>query len=175
MVSFYRFFTRALLPSDFERVQPYACHIKYLNLEQDYKVHQIRLFILAKTRGRPGGWSHCLVTSYQTCWNWLLCITENQHNSLENVHLFIRRKLITFSPQFSAISHDESIGLNTGAGKPVVLPKWVTWVWVQFSFLAHCSTPLPVLQCCRYSRVIYIYWICIFIFIIVTSHLIFVW
>ena len=33
------------------------------------------------------------------------------------------------------------LGLNTGTGKPAVIPKWVSWVWVQFWFLVHCNTP----------------------------------
>jgi hypothetical protein len=48
------------------------------------------------------------------------------------------------------------VGLNTGAGKPAVFPKRVLRVRVQFLFLAHRGTPLPVPRCCGYSRVIYI-------------------
>jgi hypothetical protein len=33
------------------------------------------------------------------------------------------------------------LGLNTGMGKPAVIPQQVSWVWVQFWFLAHCNTP----------------------------------
>jgi hypothetical protein len=36
------------------------------------------------------------------------------------------------------------VRLTTGVGKPAVFPKWVPWVRVQFSFLAHCGTLLPV-------------------------------
>ena len=43
----------------------------------------------------------------------------------------------------SAVPESE-LGLNTGAGKPAVFPKWVMWVQVWFSFLAHCGTPLPI-------------------------------
>jgi hypothetical protein len=105
-------FTRALLPSDFERVQSYACRIKYLNLEQDFEVHRTRLF-LQRPEVDPEvlrAIGHCLVT-HPLLPNLLkLRITENRHDSLENVHLFIGRKLITFFLQFSAISCDESAG-----------------------------------------------------------------
>lgn len=43
----------------------------------------------------------------------------------------------------SAVPESE-LGLNMGAGKPMVFPKWVTWVQVWFSFLAHCGTLLPI-------------------------------
>src|ERR1700683_231491 len=39
---------------------------------------------------------------------------------------------------------ESELRLNTGAGKPAVFSKWVTWVQVWFSFLAHCGTLLPV-------------------------------
>ena len=33
------------------------------------------------------------------------------------------------------------LGFHTGMRKPVGFPKWVTWVWVRFWFLAHRDTP----------------------------------
>ena len=54
--------------------------------------------------------------------------------------------------KWTSLSH-AFIGLNTGAGKPAVLPKQVTRVRVRFSFLAHRGTPLPVLRYCGYVRV----------------------
>ena len=47
------------------------------------------------------------------------------------------------------------LGLNTCASKPRVFPKWVPWVQVQFSFLAHHGTLLPIFQYHRYVQVSY--------------------
>src|ERR1700685_3910749 len=76
----------------------------------------------------------------------------------------------------------QHLGLNTGAGKPAVLPKQVTWVWVWFSFLAHHSTLLPVLRYFGYvwvnfNKVILIFTVffliffqCFFFSKFITSH-----
>lgn len=107
-------FTRSLLPSDFERVVPYACCIKFLNLELDGDngVHRTRLS-LHRPEIDPGilraiGIFHAASPFLPNLLK--LRITENQHDGLENVHLFIGTKLIAFFLQFSAISCDESTG-----------------------------------------------------------------
>ncbi|KIM86633.1 hypothetical protein PILCRDRAFT_310265 [Piloderma croceum F 1598] len=108
-------FTRALLPSDFERVQPYARHIKYLNLEQDSDSDAHRRIRLSLIRPEVDPEIFRAIRLCQVTGPFLpnllkLGITENQHDGLENVQLFIGTKLIAFFLQFSAINCDESTG-----------------------------------------------------------------
>jgi hypothetical protein len=35
----------------------------------------------------------------------------------------------------------QSLGFSMGTEKPMVFPKWVLWVQVQYWILAHCSIP----------------------------------
>ena len=39
------------------------------------------------------------------------------------------------------VAYAKYIGLNTGTGKPAVIPKRLSWVRVRFWFLAQCNTP----------------------------------
>ena len=47
-------------------------------------------------------------------------------------------------------------------GIPVVFPKWVTQVRVQYWILAHHAHCVPVLQCHRYSQVNYVITVSLF-------------
>ena len=63
-------------------------------------------------------------------------------------HNFILLHYIAYIIDFLHVT--VNLGLNTGAGKPAVLPKWVMQVQVRFSFLAH---RYPYLQYFEYAQV----------------------
>ena len=71
------------------------------------------------------------------------CYLWMQEHIFQDLMVFI---LLSAGPE-------SELGLNTGAGKPVVFRKWVMWVRVWFSFLAHCGTPLPIPWYHGYVRV----------------------
>ena len=55
-----------------------------------------------------------------------------------------------------SLSHIQTIlALNMGMGKPVVIPKWVSQVWVQLWLLPHCNTPCTHAAVSRYLWVYY--------------------
>ena len=117
-----------------------ACHHALEHYEKDWRLHRIwKCDWGLLTAGKPEPLSGRELES--------LCPCDGYQWALDHLEGLIVAWMFELTKMnMSQLVHNNllhrclSVVFKVGVGKPVVFPKQVSWVWVQFWFLAHCNT-----------------------------------